>query len=73
MRCAKSILNGPCGGSQKGSCEINKDTPCAWQLIYDRLKGQNRLELLREPLPPKNWSANRDGGPRKYVREDVRL
>jgi len=73
MRCSKSLLNGPCGGSQKGNCEISKETPCGWQLIYDRLKGQNRLDLLNEVLPAKNWSVNRDGGPRKYVREDVRL
>jgi len=73
MRCSKSLMNGPCGGSQSGKCEISKETPCGWQLIYDRLKGQNRLDLLTEVLPPKNWAVNRDGGPRKYVREDVRL
>lgn len=73
IRCSKSLLNGPCGGSQNGVCEISKDTPCGWQLIYDRLKGQNRLDLMTEVLPAKNWSKNRDGGPRKIVREDVRL
>ena len=70
IRCSKSILNGPCGGSQDGKCEINKDIDCAWQLIYGRLKHQNRLELLTEVLPPKNWSKSRDGGPRKYIWED---
>ncbi|BBB89832.1 MAG TPA: methylenetetrahydrofolate reductase C-terminal domain-containing protein [Methylomusa anaerophila] len=73
IRCSKSILNGPCGGSQGGKCEISKDTPCGWQLIYDRLKAQNRLDLLSEIQPAKDWSKNRDGGPRKIVREDVRL
>lgn len=73
IRCSKSLLNGPCGGSQNGVCEVSKDTPCAWQLIYDRLKGQGRLDMMFEVLPPKNWSKNRDGGPRKIVREDVRL
>ena len=71
-RCAKSLLNGPCGGSQNGRCEINPDLPCAWQLIYDRLKSQGRLDLLREITPPKDWSPNRDGGPRKVVSEDMR-
>ena len=35
--CAKGLFNGPCGGTNKGSCEINKDQPCAWYLIYERL------------------------------------
>ncbi len=72
-RCAKQLLNGPCGGSQNGVCEIGKDTPCAWQLIYDRLKAQDRLELILEVLPPKDWSTSRDGGPRRITREDLRL
>jgi ferredoxin len=72
-RCAKQLLNGPCGGSQNGICEISEDTPCAWQLIYDKLKGQNRLHLIMDLQPPKNWSTSRDGGPRKITREDLRL
>jgi len=72
-RCAKQLLNGPCGGSQNGKCEIGKDTPCAWQLIYDRLQSQNRLQLLMEIQPAKDWSTSRDGGPRRITREDLRL
>jgi ferredoxin len=72
-RCAKQLLNGPCGGSQNGVCEISPETPCAWQLIYDKLKAQDRLEVLYELQPPKNWSTSRDGGPRKITREDLRL
>jgi ferredoxin len=72
-RCSKSLLNGPCGGSSKGKCEVSNEVDCAWQLIYDRLKEQNRLELLMEVRPPKNWRTSRDGGPRKIVREDLRL
>src|SRR3990170_275251 len=72
-RCAKQLLNGPCGGSQDGECEIGRGTPCAWQLIYDRLKAQDRLHLLLEIQPAKNWSSSRDGGPRKITREDLRL
>lgn len=72
-RCSKQLLNGPCGGSVDGHCEINADTDCAWQLIYDRLKAQGRLELLLEIQPAKDWRTSRDGGPRKIVREDLRL
>ncbi len=72
-RCAKQLLNGPCGGSQDGVCEIGRDTPCAWQLIHDRLKSQDRLHLLLEIQPPKDWSTGRDGGPRRITREDLRL
>ena len=72
-RCSKSLLNGPCGGSENGHCEINPDIPCAWQLIYDRLSSMGKLDRLLEIQPPKNWRTSRDGGPRKIVREDLRL
>jgi len=72
-RCSKSLLNGPCGGSEDGHCEIDPDIPCAWQLIYDRLKSMDKLVLLLDVRPPKNWRTSRDGGPRKIVRPDLRL
>ncbi len=72
-RCSKSLLNGPCGGSENGHCEINPEVNCAWQLIYDRLKSMNKLDLIMEIRPPKNWRTSRDGGPRKIVRPDLRL
>jgi hypothetical protein len=72
-RCSKSLLNGPCGGSEGGHCEVNKDIQCAWQLIYDRLSSMGKLDLLMELQPPKNWKTSRDGGPRKIVRETLRL
>ncbi|HXK61643.1 MAG TPA: methylenetetrahydrofolate reductase C-terminal domain-containing protein [Acidobacteriota bacterium] len=72
-RCSKSLLNGPCGGSEAGHCEIDPNIPCAWQLIHDRLEKLGKLELLLEVQPPKNWQKARDGGPRKVIREDLRL
>lgn len=72
-RCAKSIFNGPCGGSQGGKCEINREVPCAWQLIVDRLKEMDMLEKYLEIQPTKDWSSSRDGGPRKRVREDLKI
>jgi ferredoxin len=72
-RCSKSLLNGPCGGSENGKCEVNPEIECAWQLIYDRLTGMGKLNMLLEIQPPKNWRTSRDGGPRKIIREDLRL
>lgn len=72
-RCSKSLLNGPCGGSQNGKCEIDPTIDCGWQLIYDRLKTLGQLNKLEEILPPKDWSTNRDGGPRRIDRGDLRL
>ena len=72
-RCSKSLLNGPCGGSENGHCEIDPEVPCAWQLIYDRLSSLGRLDALLEIQTPKNWGKARDGGPRKIVRSDLRL
>ncbi|MCD6306945.1 MAG: methylenetetrahydrofolate reductase C-terminal domain-containing protein [Deltaproteobacteria bacterium] len=71
-RCAKRLLNGPCGGSTKGKCEISKDLDCAWQLIIDRLKELGRLADYEQLAPIKDWSRERAGGPRRVVREDVR-
>jgi ferredoxin len=71
-RCAKRLLNGPCGGSTDGKCEINKELDCAWQLIIDRLKELGRLEDYEELIPIKDWSTERAGGPRKIVREDLK-
>ena len=70
-RCAKRLLNGPCGGATQGHCEINPELPCAWQLIIDRLKALDRLDDYAKLTPIKDWSTERAGGPRKVVREDV--
>ncbi|MEJ2365698.1 MAG: methylenetetrahydrofolate reductase C-terminal domain-containing protein [Deltaproteobacteria bacterium] len=69
-RCAKKLLNGPCGGSQQGKCEVNPETDCAWQLIIDRLKTLGQLDSLRGYVAPNDWRPSGAGGPRKLVRED---
>ncbi len=62
-RCPKGMLNGPCGGTDKGKCEVDKDRDCVWTLIYNDLKKTGRLALLKEIYPPKDYS--RAGKPRK--------
>ncbi len=72
-RCSKQLLNGPCGGSQNGECEIDPEIPCAWQLIWERMSALGLLDRLMEVQPVKNWSTSRDGGPRRIIRDDLRL
>ena len=61
-RCAKSLFNGPCGGtSREGKCEVNKDTPCAWFEIHKRLKQQNRLENILKIKPAREWRNQTPG------------
>jgi ferredoxin len=72
-RCAKHMLNGPCGGSREDRCEVRPDRPCAWQLIYERLKGIGQLARLEEIEPPKNWEPSLGGGCRTIVREDHKI
>jgi hypothetical protein len=72
-RCAKNLLNGPCGGSHDGKCEVNPETDCAWQLIYDRLGRLGQVQQMDVLMPSKDWSKDYDGGPRKIVREDLKL
>lgn len=69
VKCAKNLLNGPCGGSVGGKCEISPDVPCAWQLIYDRLAALGQLENLEKIEPPRDWSTSLSGGPRKITLE----
>ena len=72
-RCAKHMLNGPCSGSREDRCEVNADRPCAWQLIYKRLKEIGQLDRLKEIKKPKNWRPSLSGGCRTIVREDHRV
>ncbi len=69
-RCSKKLLNGPCGGSQNGKCEVNPETDCAWQMIIDRFKAFGQLDKLTTYVPPRDWRKSYAGGPRKLVRED---
>ena len=72
-RCSKQLLNGPCGGSQNGECEIDPEVSCAWQLIWERMSDLGLLDRLMEVQPAKDWSTSRDGGPRRIIRDDLRL
>ncbi|UCE95289.1 MAG: methylenetetrahydrofolate reductase C-terminal domain-containing protein [Candidatus Bathyarchaeota archaeon] len=59
-RCAKSLLNGPCGGQANGRCEVGGwKNDCAWILIFNRLKERNRLDLFTKFRLPKDYRVSR--------------
>jgi len=70
-RCSKSLINGPCGGTNDGKCEIDPDLPCAWALIVERMEQLGRLDELTEVKPPRDWSTSRSGGPRHMKVEEA--
>jgi len=55
--CHKGLVNGPCGGTNNGKCEVDKEKDCAWTLIYERLNEQGRLDLMRQYYPPRNYQV----------------
>ncbi len=72
-RCSKGLLNGPCGGSKNGKCEINPETDCAWMKIVERAQALGRLDDLGKYIPPKNWATSHHGGPRRLAREELKI
>jgi ferredoxin len=71
--CAKRLLNGPCGGSREGRCEVDSEIPCAWAKIYARLEKQNRLHLMDEYRAPRDWRKAGNRGPRERRRTGIEL
>jgi len=55
--CHKGLLNGPCGGTNNGKCEVDKEKDCAWTLIYQRLEQQGRLDLMRKYHDPRDYNV----------------
>ncbi len=70
-RCAKSLMNGPCGGSSNGVCEVDKDTECIWDTIVRKKMEAGRVDDLIGVKGFKNWRTSRDGGPRRSIREEL--
>jgi ferredoxin len=65
--CAKGLLNGPCGGATLGKCEAGNDNDCAWELIYNRLKQQQRLDILQQA--PNFYDNQLQLHPRRLAKE----
>lgn len=56
--CPKGLLNGPCGGMDKGKCEVNPEAECAWCQIYQRLHDRGEQAPLSAANPPRDFSRN---------------
>jgi ferredoxin len=63
--CHKGLVNGPCGGTNNGKCEIDNDKDCAWTLIYERLKEFGALDSMRRFHGPRNHQG--EPKPGKWV------
>ena len=72
-RCAKKLLNGPCGGSADGVCEVDSNKECIWHSIYERLKRLGKLENLEKVRSPKDWRPSTNAGQRKSEFEEAQL
>ena len=53
--CAKGLLNGPCGGMDKGKCEVDRNKDCAWVLIYKELEKRGKIDNFKQVQNPKNF------------------
>ena len=55
-KCAKSLVNGPCGGQKNGKCEVNPENDCAWIKIYKRLEEIGQLDKLGHTREDKGYA-----------------
>ncbi|MDY7035835.1 MAG: methylenetetrahydrofolate reductase C-terminal domain-containing protein, partial [Thermodesulfobacteriota bacterium] len=60
--CHKGLVNGPCGGTNNGKCEIDSNKDCAWTVIYNRLKELDRMDLMRRYQKPRNHQGEPSPG-----------
>jgi ferredoxin len=70
-KCAKSLINGTCGGTNKGKCEVNSEMDCGWLLIYKRLESLGKLENYRKLRPPRDNRKDRGKGVRRLILQEM--
>jgi len=70
-RCSKSLINGTCGGTNEGKCEVSKDMDCGWLLIYKRLNELGRLDEYRKIRPPRDYRKDRGSGVRRLTHAEL--
>lgn len=57
-KCAKSLVNGPCGGQKNGKCEVNPENDCAWIAIYNRMESLGLTDKLLGNMNPDKGYAD---------------
>ena len=70
-RCSKNLINGTCGGTKDGKCEVKQDMDCGWFLIYKRLRELGRLDEYRKVRPPRDWRKERGTGVRRLTHKEL--
>lgn len=70
-RCSKSMINGPCGGTKEGKCEVSPDMDCAWQLIYDKLTKTGKIKEFLKIRPPRDHRKDRGNGVRTMTLREM--
>ena len=58
--CSKSLVNGQCGGSKNGKCEVDGNMECGWERIYRRLAMLGRLDVLKCPVQIRNFATDEE-------------
>lgn len=66
-KCSKGLINGTCGGTNNGKCEVSEDMDCGWLLIYKRLEELGRLDEYRKFREPRDYRKDRGNGVRRLV------
>lgn len=66
-KCSKSLINGTCGGTDDGKCEVDPDMDCGWLLIYKRLAELGRLDEYTKRRPFRDHRKDRGAGVRRLV------
>ncbi len=56
--CSKSLVNGQCGGSKDGKCEVDSNMECGWERIYRRLEKLGRLDAMKCPTQIRNYATD---------------
>jgi len=56
--CSKSLVNGPCGGTKNGKCEVDPEMDCGWEKIYRRLEALGRKDAFAFPVQIRNWAVD---------------
>ena len=61
--CSKSLVNGQCGGSRNGKCEVDQNMECGWERIYRRLEAVGRLDAIKCPTQIRNFAVDANVSP----------